>query len=267
MRYAVDFMNNRHEASPQLKGRELFCPHCEGFVIPKTGKIKAYHFAHHGADCEYFKYKGMSKWHTDWQNLFKKDQQEVRVTKGDKTHIADVKNSNGVVIEFQHSGITMEEKNKRDDFYEKLIWVVDVASVKHNVTIGKKWIPTEDYKEYGRGDWSFNYDIKSKVEDLDRVIPIIHTLDLSGSDFNTISEIITQAKEKVRQIKRPPFLGEKYLKNTVRLGWKWPRTVWLAYCDLVPVFLDLGGEYLYRIISDNRCSPYKRKDFIDRYCV
>ena len=52
------------------------------------------------------------------------DTPERTADDGEK-HIADVKTVHGSVIEFQHSFITSEERLSRDNFYPKLVWVVD----------------------------------------------------------------------------------------------------------------------------------------------
>lgn len=49
---------------------------------------------------------------------------DIDLFTGEK-HIADVKNSNGLVLEFQHSPIHPKEVNSREKFYEEMIWVVD----------------------------------------------------------------------------------------------------------------------------------------------
>ena len=40
-------------------------------------------------------------------------------------HIADVKTNHGVVVEFQHSYLRREERESREMFYRKMIWVVN----------------------------------------------------------------------------------------------------------------------------------------------
>jgi hypothetical protein len=42
-----------------------------------------------------------------------------------ETHIADVKNPFGLVIEFQHSVLRAEERVAREAFYGNIVWVVD----------------------------------------------------------------------------------------------------------------------------------------------
>ena len=137
MRYA-NTGSDKTEAAPNV----LFatCPCCNEDVIPKCGNIKAWHFAHKAkSDC---KYKPMTEWHYEWQSNFNKDFLEV-IQKDRNTgekHIADVKNSAGVVIEFQHSSISHEEVESRENFYKKMVWVLDGSIFKvdsdKNIKIG-----------------------------------------------------------------------------------------------------------------------------------
>lgn len=45
-------------------------------------------------------------------------------------HIADVRTSHGLVIEFQHSRIDPQERTSRERFYGNMIWVVDGTRLK-----------------------------------------------------------------------------------------------------------------------------------------
>jgi hypothetical protein len=40
-------------------------------------------------------------------------------------HIADVKTESGVVLEFLHSHLRRDERESRERFYQKMVWVVD----------------------------------------------------------------------------------------------------------------------------------------------
>jgi len=55
---------------------------------------------------------------TDWQEV-------VHLASDGQKHIADIKTPDDWVIEFQHSYINPEERRSREDFYKRLIWVVD----------------------------------------------------------------------------------------------------------------------------------------------
>lgn len=67
-----------------------------------------------------------TEWHRAWKDQFPESWQEVihHADNGEK-HIADVKTDGGWVLEFQHSIIKPEERNARNAFYPKLVWVVD----------------------------------------------------------------------------------------------------------------------------------------------
>jgi hypothetical protein len=55
-----------------------------------------------------------------------KDCQEIiRNSEDGEKHIADVMTESGMVIEFQHSHLRREEREARETFYEKMVWVVD----------------------------------------------------------------------------------------------------------------------------------------------
>lgn len=67
-----------------------------------------------------------TEWHRSWKGHFPSDWQEiVHYAQGGEKHIADVKTDQDWVLEFQHSRLATEERQARNDFYTKLIWVVD----------------------------------------------------------------------------------------------------------------------------------------------
>ncbi len=122
MKYAL-VNNKRQEAQPGLTGNcELHgCP-----VIAKCGKVKIWHWAHIGQrQCDPWK-ESETEWHRAWKNCFPVGWQEVTLlaANGDK-HRADVKTDQDYVIEFQYSPIKLEECQARENFYKKLVWVVN----------------------------------------------------------------------------------------------------------------------------------------------
>ena len=99
---------------------------CGSEVIAKCGEVKINHWAHKGTrTCDIW-WEDETEWHRHWKNNFPKDWQEVVNfdEKGEK-HIADVKTDEGWVLEFQHSYLKPEERNSRNEFYSKLVWVID----------------------------------------------------------------------------------------------------------------------------------------------
>ena len=113
----------RLDAQPGFKGNS---PLCERPAVSKCGKIRLWHWAHLGKlECDPW-WKNKTDWHIDWQNKFPKPWQEVphEAPDGEK-HFADVKTDLGWVLEFQNSVIKPEERNSRNDFYKRIIWVVN----------------------------------------------------------------------------------------------------------------------------------------------
>jgi len=125
MKFAI-VKGKKVEATPEVKG---VCSNCESELIAKCGRVKVWHWAHKGSrSCDPW-WESETKWHRAWKSCFPEEWQEVSdidsVT-GEK-HIADVKTPFGLVIEFQHSPIKPEEQASREEFYKKMIWVVDGA--------------------------------------------------------------------------------------------------------------------------------------------
>lgn len=123
MKYAL--VNNvKLEAAKGLLG---ICPICQEQVIPKCGHYRINHWAHKSLEnCDKW-WESETKWHRNWKNMFPKELQEIvaydEIT-GEK-HIADIKTQSNLVVEFQHSNISEEERVSREVFYKKMVWVVD----------------------------------------------------------------------------------------------------------------------------------------------
>lgn len=112
--------------SESTKGAKGQCPLCGADVIAKCGDVIVHHWAHKSRQkCDHW-WENETPWHRNWKNMFPFEWQEVihRSDSGEK-HIADIKTANDWVIEFQHSRIDPEERTARNNFYRKLVWVVD----------------------------------------------------------------------------------------------------------------------------------------------
>jgi hypothetical protein len=127
----------RVQAEQADKQLHYHCPLCGMPVVCKQGEKRVWHFAHtKGSDCDQdFKTPDMSEWHRLRQALFLSRCQEVTVVDrntGEK-HRADVMIYGKYVIEFQHSKISSEEFDRRNEFYTrcgyKVIWVFDLSDV------------------------------------------------------------------------------------------------------------------------------------------
>lgn len=108
------------EAAPKLQAT---CPVCESSVKPKCGSIKVWHWAHlKREDCDPWS-EPESSWHAGWKNLFPRENREVVIG----PHRADIKTNAGIVIELQHSSISAETITEREQFYGRMVWVIDAA--------------------------------------------------------------------------------------------------------------------------------------------
>lgn len=122
MRFSIN-CGQRIKAQPGLSGE---CPVCEAPTIAKCGEKNIWHWAHKGKrNCDHW-WENETIWHRNWKNQFPVEWQEIVgwAENGEK-HIADVKTGHGWVIEFQHSHIKPEERYLRENFYGKIVWVVD----------------------------------------------------------------------------------------------------------------------------------------------
>lgn len=116
------------EAAPGAHG---LCPGCLQPVLAKCGTQKVHHWAHKGTKACDSWWEPETEWHRAWKNNFPAEWQEIFLPDertGEK-HIADVRTSQGLVIEFQHSHIQPRERTSREKFYRNMVWVVDSTIV------------------------------------------------------------------------------------------------------------------------------------------
>tara|TARA_R100000005_G_scaffold91812_1_gene64562 strand:- start:2192 stop:2947 length:756 start_codon:yes stop_codon:yes gene_type:complete len=132
--------NQRREAQPGLSGE---CPVCKATTIAKCGEKNVWHWAHKGRrNCDRW-WEPETEWHRSWKNHFPVEWQEIiHWAEDGEKHIADVKTSQDWVIEFQHSHIQPEERRSREDFYEKMVWVVDGLRRKNDL---KQFVEAVNY--------------------------------------------------------------------------------------------------------------------------
>ena len=126
MKFAI-VDNVRREAEPELKG---LCPVCNAECIAKCGQSKINHWAHKSKkNCDKW-WETETLWHRLWKNKFPKEWQEVPDydQKTGEKHVADVKTDTGLVIEFQHSPISSEERESREKFHKAMVWVANIVT-------------------------------------------------------------------------------------------------------------------------------------------
>jgi competence protein CoiA len=123
MRFAL-IDSQKTDPQPKLHG---LCPHCGEEVLSKCGRVKIWHWAHKSRMvCDPW-WENETEWHRAWKDNFPTEWQEVSAVDPEtgETHIADVKTSHGLVVEFQHSPMPPEEMEARERFYGNMIWIVD----------------------------------------------------------------------------------------------------------------------------------------------
>lgn len=141
MRYAI-IDGERTEASPGERG---LCPGCENQVLAKCGPMVAWHWSHAPArHCDPW-WENETDWHRTWKGYFPAEWQEVFHVDSEtgERHIADVKTPAGMVLEFQHSPMELDELQSRESFYGDMLWVVDGARFSKNLHIANKLPPPD----------------------------------------------------------------------------------------------------------------------------
>ncbi len=120
-----------------IPGEKYFCQVCGQPMMQRHCVEKIDHFAHyspHGHPdivpcCDHWGYD-KTEWHMEWQKRFPVDNVERVLECQGKKHIADIL-INDIVIEFQHSHISLDEFKERNEFYTglgfKVIWVFDLT--------------------------------------------------------------------------------------------------------------------------------------------
>ena len=126
MIFANDINGERIEAEPKAIA---FCPSCEEKLQAKCGPLKVWHWSHiRKVDCDPW-YEPETEWHLSWKRLFGTENCEVVMP----PHRADILGNFDVVIELQHSSISIDEIKERERFYKKMIWLVDAHDFVDNL--------------------------------------------------------------------------------------------------------------------------------------
>lgn len=123
MKYSI-VNGKREEAFPAGKG---ICELCLNETIAKCGRKKINHWAHKNLkECDPW-WENETPWHREWKNHFPSEWQEVihKDELSNEQHRADVNTEKGWILEFQNSPINLDEIKSRENFYKKLIWIVN----------------------------------------------------------------------------------------------------------------------------------------------
>lgn len=133
MLFALDKDGKRIHIETTCNKQDYFCATCGDKLVLRKGKIRIHHFAHpSNSECTDSWHYDMSEWHQRWQARFPLETQEIVKIKDGQKHRADVLlEDKKVVFEFQHSPLSVDEFEDRNNFYNslgyKVIWIFDVS--------------------------------------------------------------------------------------------------------------------------------------------
>lgn len=148
MKYAF---KNGQKILASNSGDLATCPWCKSDVRAHCGRFVIWHWKHVSKySCDPW-WEPETEWHRNWKDYFPKEWQEVihhdPIT--NEKHIADLKNDSGIVVEFQNSSISYDELLQRENFYKKLVWVVNAEPFKCNLILENR-LSKENSKIYHR---------------------------------------------------------------------------------------------------------------------
>ncbi len=227
----------KSEAIPKKRGN---CPLCNSVVIAKCGSRVIHHWAHQQIrNCDPW-WENETQWHRGWKNQFPIEFREVIHTdQFGEIHRADIKTSHGLTIEFQHSSLSEMERISRENFYPKLIWVLNGASFKDNFDI---YHPLPDPKSELASDLVWRkakrhlhgaiYGLFFRVSEAQEDNPEVTKKTLRGEWVHSIQDISDEV--------------DRSYKGHHQYDWVRPRRQWLE--SKCPVFIDFGDEYLIKLM-------------------
>ena len=120
------------------RNQHALCPGCRASVISKCGNINIWHWAHvSGQECDPW-YEAETRWHINWKMQFEESCREVVMG----TRRADIRATRKImsvpyVIELQHSPIEFAEIIEREDFYGRMVWLLDGNGFKDHFEFGR----------------------------------------------------------------------------------------------------------------------------------
>ncbi|MEY2466184.1 MAG: competence protein CoiA, partial [Verrucomicrobiota bacterium] len=94
-------------------------------LMPKCGHIIVHHWAHPGEDCDPWR-EHETDWHRYWKSLVPSNCTEVTIERNGAIHRADIVTKKGIVIELQHSSISVDSIQDREAFYGHMMWLFDL---------------------------------------------------------------------------------------------------------------------------------------------
>ncbi len=214
MLFAFDCNDNRIYIEDILSNKEYFCPYCGTPLITKRGEIRQHHFGHrsHKLCSDSWERSGtydISPWHTEWQKCFPGANQEIKLSLGETSHRADILVGR-TVVEFQHSSLSPDNFDDRNNFYHnlgyKVVWLFDMSELMEADRLVSYPTATGFTFTWKNPKKAFtHYDIHSGYIDLffqlgpDQESDIVQVTGVSQSGFNSFSTANKMSKGEFLQ--------------------------------------------------------------------
>lgn len=208
MLFANDYNDNRIHIDDTQSNKEYYCPYCGVPLITKKGEIRRHHFAHKRSfECTDSWVRNnnydISSWHNEWQSLFPKENQEIKLALGETKHRADVI-IDKTVVEFQRSIMSVSAFDDRNNFYfnlgYKVVWLFDLSSLYSKGQLQYEKNENGLIFHWKNPKKAFNcYDINSgcidlflQLNDEDKCIVRVTDVSESGFELFATSELINK---------------------------------------------------------------------------
>lgn len=149
MELAFNLLGERIEATPN---QTAYCSICKFEVISKCGNTNIWHWAHKNLkDCDTWS-EGETLWHKEWKERYPVECREVVM----ENHRADIKIKD-LIIELQNSSISSDEIIERENFYNKMIWILNLTEKNINQLEGGDFIIKEKQNKNGNKYLTFKW--------------------------------------------------------------------------------------------------------------
>jgi competence CoiA-like predicted nuclease len=211
-------------------------------------------------------YENETEWHRVWKNHFSNEYQEVIKYDSltNERHVADVYNHvKEVVIEFQHSSIDVREIEARENFYGRMIWVIDLISSNKNLKFINKHNEVEAVLNKMRHNLPKDFEVGSDYEMYE-----------SQKKFGNFLDMLNLDKLNTNEIHYTIEIGKKYMelckkKDFSLMTWKNLHKRWDL--SVKPKFIDIGTDDIYQLIERVKIGNayvvkrYSKSEFISHY--
>lgn len=223
---------------PTTTGQRANCPECNAEVLSKCGEINIWHWAHiTTVDCDAWG-EPEGEWHLNWKKGLPLDWVEICMERDSEKHRADICLPTGLVVELQHSPISVEEIQRREAFYRNMIWIFNLSGVPQSDSIPYNQFASSDFSYDGTDDSRSASDSSPEIDRDSTYSFFEEDNDGSGLLVPKSHEVYVEPRFILRQ-----WLGKDPTYRTFR--WKHARKH-IAHATK-PVFFDLGNDQLLRL--------------------